>query len=121
MRMGKFYLTELLPQARPSPASFREQYRKNNDGSSPREPWMRTSQIIVEAWLKELLQGEPLVDDKWGWTFLSLAEKNDHVLSVVRDAWGKEVVVKSKYVVGCDGSGSKVRASAGLESKRKPT
>lgn len=81
---------------------------------------MRISQIIVEAWLKPVCAAEPLIDDRWGWTFQSLVEKDDHVLSTITDGWGKEVVVKSKFVVGCDGAGSKVRLSANLEAKRKP-
>jgi 2-polyprenyl-6-methoxyphenol hydroxylase-like FAD-dependent oxidoreductase len=81
---------------------------------------MRVSQIIFEAWLKPICEAEPLIDDRWGWTFDSLEEKEDHVLSSVIDAWGKKVVIKSKYVVGCDGAGSKVRSAAGLEAKRKP-
>ena len=81
---------------------------------------MRVSQILVEAWMKNICEAEHLIDDRWGWTFQSLVEKEDHVLSTVTDAWGKDVIVKSKFVVGCDGAGSKVRYAARLEAKRKP-
>jgi 2-polyprenyl-6-methoxyphenol hydroxylase-like FAD-dependent oxidoreductase len=81
---------------------------------------MRISQIIFEAWLKPICAAEPLIDDRWGWTFKTLVEKDDHVLSTVVDEWGKEVTIKSKFVVGCDGAGSPVRTAAGLEAKRKP-
>ena len=82
---------------------------------------MRISQILVEAWLKPVCAAERLIDDRWGWTMDTLAEKDDHVLStVVVDEWGKKVVIKSKFVVGCDGAGSRVRYATGLEAKRKP-
>ena len=80
---------------------------------------MRMSQIVLEAWLKQIVQKEPLISDYWGYTFQSLIEHDDVVYSRVTDPSGKELVIKSKYVLGCDGGGSKVRANVGLEAKRR--
>jgi FAD-dependent monooxygenase len=79
---------------------------------------MRLSQIIFEAWMKRHCQKHSLIDSHWGYIFQSLVEKDDAVFSTVIDAAGKQMVIKSKYVIGCDGAGSRVRASAGLGSKR---
>lgn len=79
---------------------------------------MRLSQIIFEAWLKPLVQKNPAIDSLWGHTFTNLVEKDDAVYSTVTDAAGHKTVIKSKYVIGCDGAGSAVRMKAGLESKR---
>lgn len=80
---------------------------------------MRQTQTIFEAILKPLVQKEPLIQDYWGYPFESLIESDDSVLSTVRDPSGNSIGIKSRYVLGCDGAGSKVRSSAGILSPRR--
>jgi 2-polyprenyl-6-methoxyphenol hydroxylase-like FAD-dependent oxidoreductase len=79
---------------------------------------MRQTQAVFEATLKPLVQKDPLIQDYWGFAFESLTENDDHVLSTILDASGNSRVVKSRYVIGCDGAGSKVRLNTGLKSPR---
>ncbi|CAG8959998.1 hypothetical protein HYFRA_00013186 [Hymenoscyphus fraxineus] len=104
---------------RPSPAELRKIWKESNNGSHPLEPQMRLSQIIYEKKLKELVQKEESVHAFWGYSFVSLTEDNDCVTSTVTDPEGKTLVIESQYVIGCDGAGSQVRSSIGIEAPRK--
>jgi len=106
-------------QDRPSPQSLRKTWAESNDGSHPLEPHMRQSQVVYEAVLKKLVQKEPLIQDHWGYSLESLTENEDGVLSTITDPSGKLMVIKSRFVIGCDGAGSKVRQSTGLLSPRR--
>ena len=109
-----------MSQKLDSPAVCRERAARENDGSHSREPYMRLSQIILEAWLKQLTVHEPLIQGRWGWTFKSLVEDGERVASTVQNPQGDSITITSKFVIGCDGGGSKVRAAAGLEARRRP-
>jgi 2-polyprenyl-6-methoxyphenol hydroxylase-like FAD-dependent oxidoreductase len=109
----------ILHWSRPSPAEIREKSRTVNDGTFPREPYLRCSQIPVEKWLKDLVVQEEYVQSFWGWKFTGLREMDDHVLSDIVSTDGRKMVIRSHYVVGCDGGGSLVRKLGGLSSKRK--
>jgi 2-polyprenyl-6-methoxyphenol hydroxylase-like FAD-dependent oxidoreductase len=80
---------------------------------------MRQTQTVYEAVLKSLVLKEPLIRAFWGYPLESLVENDDSVLSTIRDPSGNLIVIKSRYVIGCDGAGSKVRSSAGLVSPRR--
>jgi 2-polyprenyl-6-methoxyphenol hydroxylase-like FAD-dependent oxidoreductase len=80
---------------------------------------MRQSQVVYEAILKTLVEKEPLVHDYWGYSFESLTESDNSVLSTVVDPSGNSIVIRSSYVIGCDGAGSQVRSSVGLQSPRR--
>lgn len=80
----------------------------------PREPYQRCSQAIFEAWLKPRIEADPLITAKFGVKFESLTEDEDHVTSSLVDQAGQSHLVKSSYVIGCDGAGSKVRQSVGI-------
>jgi FAD-dependent monooxygenase len=80
----------------------------------PREPYQRCSQAIFEAWLKPYIQQIPLIDSRFGWKLESLTEHEDRVESVLTDGDGVQHTVVSKYVIGCDGAGSRVRQSLGI-------
>jgi 2-polyprenyl-6-methoxyphenol hydroxylase-like FAD-dependent oxidoreductase len=80
---------------------------------------MRQSQIVYEAILKTLVEKEPLIHAYWGYGFESLTESDGSVLSTVLDPSGNSIVIRSSYVIGCDGAGSQVRSSAGLQSLRR--
>jgi 2-polyprenyl-6-methoxyphenol hydroxylase-like FAD-dependent oxidoreductase len=79
---------------------------------------MRTTQIVFEAWMKKKVDADANIDTHWGWTFETLDEHSDGVVATAVDGSGKTVTIKAKYVLGCDGGGSKVRAAAGLVAKR---
>lgn len=111
------YLICLL-QDRPSPADLRKTWAKSNNGSHALEPHMRQTQIIFEATLKQLIRKEPLIKGFWGYSFESLIESDDSVLSTTLDPSGNYIAIKSRYVIGCDGAGSKVRSNAGILSPR---
>ncbi|KIW14849.1 hypothetical protein PV08_07634 [Exophiala spinifera] len=99
----------------PSPDEWRRRIREQNDGSMPREPYQRCSQAIFEAWLKPQIEANPLIETHFGWTFKTLEESPDGVRCSVLDLDGQEHVIDAKYVIGCDGAGSKVRAAIGSQ------
>lgn len=80
---------------------------------------MRQTQIIFEETLKKLIEKEPLVKDYWGYCFEYLVESDNSVLCTIRDAFGNDIAIKSRYVIGCDGAGSRVRQSTGILSPRR--
>lgn len=79
----------------------------------PRESYQRCSQAIFEAWLKPRIQAEPLIDSVFGMKFEDLVETDGGIESQLTDTAGETHVVKSKYVIGCDGAESRVRRSIG--------
>lgn len=103
---------------RDSPAEIRRQSEEQNDGTFPREPYLRCHQIVIEKWLKEKISKQDKVTSFWGWKFLGLKEGEKEVISEAVDANGRRLKIKSGYVVGCDGAGSVVRRCAGLEGPR---
>jgi 2-polyprenyl-6-methoxyphenol hydroxylase-like FAD-dependent oxidoreductase len=98
----------------PSPDKWREIIREKNDGSWPSEPYQRCSQAVFEAWLKPRIQAQPLIKSIFGWTFQGLVESDNGVVSTFVDMQGGKHIVSSKYVIGCDGAGSRVRRSIGV-------
>ncbi|KAL6814408.1 hypothetical protein J3E69DRAFT_375842 [Trichoderma sp. SZMC 28015] len=92
-----------------------QRIKSQNDGSLPREPYQRCSQAVLEAWLKPRIQAEKLIDAHFGLKFESLTETDEGVESQLTDVvTGEQHIVRSKYVVGCDGAGSRVRKSIGI-------
>jgi 2-polyprenyl-6-methoxyphenol hydroxylase-like FAD-dependent oxidoreductase len=99
-----------------SPDQWRKRITQQNDGSMPAEPYQRCSQAIFEAWLKPRIQAEQLIDSHFGMKFESLKETDEGVVSQLVDRkTGEKHVVRSKYVVGTDGAGSRVRKEIGGE------
>ncbi|KAI1619264.1 FAD binding domain-containing protein [Exophiala viscosa] len=100
----------------PSPDWWRERISRLNDGSMPREPYLRCSQVIFEAWLKPICEKNPLITTFFGRKFEELTEEKDGVTSVLTEIKTNEKIrVRSQYVIACDGAGSRVRRSAGLK------
>ena len=105
---------------RDSPDVVWRKIREDNDGSWEREPYVRCTQTIVERWLKSLVVKQEGIESFWGWKFVELEESDDGVHSLFFNTETRqEMIVKSKYVIGCDGGGSRVRKCAGLESTRR--
>ena len=87
----------------PSVEKYREMISARNDGTMPLEPWQRISQEIFEAWLKELSEGHPLIDLRFGRKLESILETDLGVKATVTDLnKSKTVKFKSRYAVGCD-------------------
>lgn len=103
-----------------SPDEWRRRIKETNDGSMPREPYQRCSQAVFEAWLKPRIQENPLIESHFGWKFETLTEYDGYVESKLVDQDGHTHIVKSQYVIGCDGAGSSVRRAVGIEMKGDP-
>ena len=103
---------------RPSPADLERKTTEENDGTGPRESYVRCHQIPIEKWLKGLVESQEKCQSRWNRKFVGLEEDGKGVVSELETADGKRIRVRSKYVVGCDGAGSLVRKAIGRESKR---
>jgi 2-polyprenyl-6-methoxyphenol hydroxylase-like FAD-dependent oxidoreductase len=103
---------------RPSPAEVERETTRKNDGTGPRETYVRCHQIPIEQWLKGLAESQSKCQSRWNCKFVGLEEGHDIVTSELETPDRKKLRVRSKYVVGCDGAGSLVRKSIGKESKR---
>ena len=81
----------------------------------PREPYQRCSQAIFEAWLKKQILTEPLITTRYGHKFESHKEDNDAVEAEITDIENNhKYTVRSRFLVGCDGAGSRVRRDLGV-------
>ncbi|KAK9246522.1 2,4-dichlorophenol 6-monooxygenase [Lipomyces tetrasporus] len=98
----------------PSSDEWRSTIATVNDGSQPAEPAQRCSQVVFEAWLKRKCLAEPLIDGHFGWKYLAHVEDGNGVESTFVDMNGQTHAVRSKYLIGADGGGSLVRATAGI-------
>ncbi|MFB6522417.1 FAD-dependent monooxygenase [Streptomyces sp. NPDC056401] len=98
--------------------SVSEQWRRiteTNDGTQPGQPGQRISQIELEPVLRDRCRREPLIELLCGLRFDSLTQDDDGVTShLVDDMTGEEVLLRSRYVIGCDGASSQVRLALGI-------
>jgi 2-polyprenyl-6-methoxyphenol hydroxylase-like FAD-dependent oxidoreductase len=99
----------------PSVAEYWRRISRNNDGSQPAQPWQRLSQIVLEPLLRRRCQQHPLIDLRCGRHFDSLSQDRDGVTSLVTNIrHGVAEVIRSDYVIGCDGAASQVRHALGI-------
>ena len=98
----------------PSPLEMSAIARRENDGCHTREPGMRVSQIVVEPALKAAIEENPLIDARFGWAFTSLEQDERGVSAAITNPAGMEDRVRSDYLAGCDGGGSRVRSELGI-------
>lgn len=61
-----------------------------------------------------------MVAVRYGVKFESLDERGDAVVSTLVDDKGAAYNLTSKYVVGCDGGGSRVRRTLGIATVGEP-
>ncbi|ETR97598.1 hypothetical protein M419DRAFT_39261 [Trichoderma reesei RUT C-30] len=95
--------------------AWRKRIKSQNNGTLPREPYQRCSQAVLKAWLKPRIQAQKLINAHFGLKCKSLTETDNGVESTLTDVrTGEQHVVQSKYVMGCDGAGSHVRRSLGI-------
>jgi len=82
----------------------------------PREPYQRCSLAIFEAWLKKRILAEPLIDTRYGHIFESFKEDKGFVKAEIANVEKNEnYIVRSRFLVGCDGAGSRVRRNLNVE------
>lgn len=98
--------------------SVTEEWRRikeHNDGTQPVEPGQRISQITLEPVLREHCQRNPRIDLRCGWRLDSIDQDQEGVTSHLVDVLtGVRQAVRSRYLIGCDGASSQVRASIGI-------
>lgn len=104
----------------PSVEAFRQNISVYNDGTIPCEPWARIPSNIMEAWLREKCNANPLIDTRYGWAVEGLVEYEDRVEVHVHDrASNISKTICSPYVVGYDGAWSAMRKGLGAELVRR--
>jgi 2-polyprenyl-6-methoxyphenol hydroxylase-like FAD-dependent oxidoreductase len=95
----------------PSVIESREFIRTRNDGTQPCVPAMRVSQVVIEPVLKHSIDGDPHVQVRFGVAFEDLAEDAEGVIVTLRDFQRGTERIRCRYLIGCDGGGSAVRAA----------
>lgn len=86
----------------------------DKDWNTP-EPQHRVSQMMIEPILRSSVQNNNLITFRSGAKFLSLSQSHDRVaVTFVDIKSGKEEILETRFLVGCDGTKSKVRSQLGL-------
>jgi 2-polyprenyl-6-methoxyphenol hydroxylase-like FAD-dependent oxidoreductase len=99
----------------PSVADKRAEIRAKNDGTQPREPAMRVSQVMIEPVLKDAILGHPLVEARWGVAFEDFVADDEGVTCTLRGTeTGATEQVRCDFLAGCDGGSSIVRERLGI-------
>src|SRR5882672_7422979 len=99
----------------PSVVDKRAEIRRRNDGSQPREPAMRVSQVVIEPVLQAAILDHPLVDARWGVAFEDFQQDADGVTATLRTVeTGATEQVRCDFLAGCDGGSSIVREKLGI-------
>lgn len=84
-------------------------------------PLRNLSQHRFEPILAKTLETLPEVDLRYGWQWESSAQDAAGVTSILRHLETDETLeVRSHYVIGADGAGSRVRRSLGIEMQGPP-
>ncbi len=97
----------------------RDGFLESRNGRFSLSPPIRRSQSLLQSVFLELL-GTRGVSVVGGWRAESLADDDDGVTTgVVEVATGRRVQIRSRYVIGADGSQSTVRQLAGIEREGK--
>lgn len=79
-------------------------------------PLRNLSQHRFEPILAEMLGDRPDIDLRYGWQWERSEQDATGVTSIIRDRASDETVeVRSRWVIGADGAGSRVRAALGID------
>jgi 2-polyprenyl-6-methoxyphenol hydroxylase-like FAD-dependent oxidoreductase len=97
----------------------RAEILSRNDGTQPREPAMRVSQVVIEPVLRDAIlpNGEKssLVDARWGVALEDFTQDDAGVTATLRTVeTGATETVRCEYLAGCDGGSSLVRDKLGI-------
>ncbi|HTR86360.1 MAG TPA: FAD-dependent monooxygenase [Reyranella sp.] len=99
----------------PSVTEKRAEILARNDGTQPREPAMRVSQVRIEPVLRDAIVRDPLVDARWGVAFEDFVADAEGVTCTLRTvATGETEQVRCDFLAGCDGGSSIVREKLGI-------
>ena len=99
----------------PSAREAREGVARLSGAWSTAELPHRVSQKFVEAVLRRHAERLAGVSIRYGWRLMEFADRGGHVEArIARVADGREVVVRSRYLVGADGPRSAVRQALGF-------
>ena len=99
----------------PSVVEKRAEILARNDGTQPREPAMRVSQVMIEPVLQAAILNHPLVDARWGVAFEDFQQDADGVTATLRTVeTGATEQVRCDFLAGCDGGSSIVRDKLGI-------
>jgi 2-polyprenyl-6-methoxyphenol hydroxylase-like FAD-dependent oxidoreductase len=102
----------------PSVAGMREHMAAVNDGSMPLECYQRVLGSLLEDLGRRRAREHPLIDLREGWVLDGLEYDDYGVMAQVTDSGsGRTHQVRVRYVVGCDGANSTVRAQAGIGTR----
>jgi 2-polyprenyl-6-methoxyphenol hydroxylase-like FAD-dependent oxidoreductase len=104
----------LLHLPYPSVEKAREQIRACNDGSLPLEPYQLISQYTLEPLLKSIAESLPSVSVRFGCRLETFAQDEGGVTARLRNSDRTGGVIRTAYMVGCDGGGSAVRKALGI-------
>ncbi|MFO1160628.1 MAG: FAD-dependent monooxygenase [Reyranellaceae bacterium] len=99
----------------PSVVEKRAEIRQKNDGTQPREPAMRVSQVMIEPVLRDAIVDDPLIDARWGVAFEDFQQDETGVTATLRIVeTGATETVRCDFLAGCDGGSSLVREKLGI-------
>src|SRR5436190_10250055 len=99
----------------PGVVEKRAEIRAKNDGTHPREPAMRVSQVLIEPTLQAAVLDDPLVDARWGVAFEEFTQDAEGVTATLRTVeTGATETVRCDFLAGCDGGSSIVRDKLGI-------
>jgi 2-polyprenyl-6-methoxyphenol hydroxylase-like FAD-dependent oxidoreductase len=99
----------------PSVVEKRAEIRARNDGTQPREPAMRVSQVMIEPVLQESILNDPLIEARWGVAFEDFVQDEAGVTCTLRVMeTGATETVRCDLLAGCDGGSSIVRDKLGI-------
>jgi 2-polyprenyl-6-methoxyphenol hydroxylase-like FAD-dependent oxidoreductase len=103
----------------PSVVEKRAEILALNDGTQPREPAMRVSQVVIEPVLRDAIlpngQKSPLIDARWGTAFEDFQQDAHGVTATLRVMeTGATETVRCDFLAGCDGGSSTVRDGLGI-------
>ena len=101
----------------PSAAEKTRIIREENDGSHGAQAPLRVSQVQIEPVLKAAIDENPLIDVRFNHRFEGFVENGaDGVIAQIVHSDTEEVTeVRSRFLAGCDGGGSRVRRRLGIE------
>src|ERR1700687_220067 len=97
----------------PSVDSAKAEIAANNDGR-PLEPYQLISQYTLEPLLRSIVEALPNVNVRFGCELTSFDQDADCVTAHVRASNGPEEIIRTAYLVGCDGGSSTVRKQLGI-------
>lgn len=98
----------------------RRRIRAKNDGTQPREPNMRISQVVLEPLLRDVLRERGEAGLEYGRAVEGFVQDQDGVTTTVKAEDGSLEKIRSRYLIGCDGGTSGVRKALGIGLDGEP-